>query len=52
MESAISWSVYELEKGKNDDTETAADEPENVVDAGNMFEAPEGDPKPDLSTFI
>ena len=51
-DSEISWSVYELEKGKNDDTEIAADVPENVVDAGNMFEAPEGVGEVDLSNLI
>ena len=48
--SSISWSVWELENGKNDATEVAADKSADVADvpaANAMFEAP-GMVGPDL----
>ena len=39
-QSNISWSVWEIEKGKNDATEMAADESEDTADAAEVFDAP------------
>ena len=47
--SKISWSVYELENGKNSAEEVAADESEDVDNASEMFDAPIAAPmQPDL----
>ena len=49
-ESKIAWSVWEIESGKNDDTEMAADKPADVANAEEMFDMSGGmaNPQPDL----